>query len=156
MRDEASIRRLTAQLIELMGLLHSHMTGDAMQVMAEANITLPQMVCLHILRDLGPRNVGTLGQMLHLSPSATSHLVDRLVDRGFVTRVEDPADRRQKSIAATPTGVELTERLAAARAEQIAGAVAQIEPELRDRLSPIVDLVTTQLRRGGPPGCPVS
>lgn len=153
MTGDASVLRLSAQLIELMGLLHSRIAGDAMQIMSESNMTMPQMVSLHLLRDGGSRNVGAIGQMLNLSPSATSHLVDRLVERGFVTRDEDATDRRQKNVAITPAGLDIVERLSAARSQQISLGVADIEPELRDRLSPLIELVTTQLRRGGPPGC---
>ncbi len=156
MGDEVSIDTLTTRLIELMNVLHSRMAGDAMQILAEANITLPQMVCLHLLREVGARNLGAIGQILNLSPSATSHLVDRLVEKGLVTRVEDVVDRRQKNVDITAAGLELTARLAAERTEQIRLTVSQIEPELRDRLSPLIELVTTQLRRGGPPGCPAS
>jgi len=155
MAADSSVPRLTVQLIELMEQLHSRMAGDAMQLMAELNITMPQIVCLHILRHGGPRSVGAISTALSLSASATSHLVDRLFERGMVSRVEDPADRRQKLISLTPSGHETVERLAAARTEQIGAAVADIDPELRARLTDLVDLILTQLRRGGP-SCPAS
>lgn len=155
MPGDAAVSRLTAQLIELMELLHSRMAGDAMQLMAEANITMPQIVALHILRRGGPRSVGTIGAALSLSASATSHLIDRLFERGLVSRVEDPADRRQKLISLTPAGHETVERLANARTEQIGAAVADIDPALRARLTDLVDLIITHFRRGGP-SCPAS
>ncbi|MSQ03327.1 MAG: MarR family transcriptional regulator [Myxococcales bacterium] len=74
--------------------------------------------------------------MLNLSASATSHLVDRLVERGFVTRDEDTTDRRQKNVAITAAGLDIVQRSSAARRQQIGAGVADIEPE-----------------RGGPPGC---
>lgn len=144
---------LAERLILLMGLLHSRFAGESLALMAESQITMPQMVTMHILAEGGARSVGQIGQMLNLSPSATSHLVDRLHERGFVTREEDPADRRQKHIAITDDGRSLIARLSAARTEQISHAVAEIEPELRERLTEITDLIIQQLRRGGPPGC---
>lgn len=154
--DLAGVSRLTGQLIELMGLLHSRMAGDAMQLMAELNLTMPQMVCLHILKDGGSRSVGAIGGVLNLSASATSHLIDRLFERGIVTREEDPADRRQKLVSITPLGVEIVDRLSAARSEQIGAAVADIDPELRAQLTDLVSLIIIQLRRGGPVVCPQS
>lgn len=144
---------VTAQLLELMALLHSRMAGDAMQIMAETQITLPQMFTLHILHESGAKSVGAVGAMLNLSASTTSHLIDRLYERGLVTREEDPADRRQKCIAVTPTGSLLIERLAAARSEQITAALALVEPELQARLSSLIDLIISQLRSGGPQAC---
>ncbi|GDX80028.1 MarR family transcriptional regulator [Deltaproteobacteria bacterium] len=154
--DLAGVPRLTGQLIELMGLLHSRMAGDAMQLMAELNLTMPQMVCLHILKNANTRSVGSIGGALSLSPSATSHLIDRLFERGIVTREEDPADRRQKLVSITPLGVEIVDRLSAARSDQISAAVADIDPELRAQLTDLVDLIIIQLRRGGPVVCPQS
>lgn len=151
--SEPAVQNLTAQLIALMALLHSRMAGDAMQIMAETQITLPQMVTLHILHESGARSVGTIGTMLNLSPSTTSHLIDRLFERGLVTREEDAADRRQKSIAITSTGSQLIERLAAARSAQISAGLALVEPELQQRLSTLVDLIISQLRSGGPNPC---
>jgi DNA-binding MarR family transcriptional regulator len=148
-----AVPQLTAQLLELMALLHSRMAGDAMQIMAETQITLPQMVALHILHESGAKNVGAIGAMLNLSPSTTSHLVDRLYERGLVAREEDPVDRRQKSITITPAGSQLIERLAAARSQQISAGLSLVEPELQERLSALVDLIISQLRSGGPPSC---
>lgn len=156
MAGDASVPLLTEQLIELMALLHSRMAGDAMGLMAELNITMPQIVCMHALRGGGARNVGAISNILSLSASATSHLVDKLYERGMVSRAEDPIDRRQKLISLTPLGVETVDRLARARTEQIGAAVADIDPELRVQLSQFVDLILTQLRRGGPTACPES
>ena len=156
MDRNASIPELTTGLVELMALLHSRFAGDALQLMVETNITLPQMVCLHGLKFRGPQHVGDIGQALALSPSATSHLVDRLFERGFLTREEDPADRRQKVIAVTDSGVELITRLDQARFAQISRAVADIDPELRDRLVALIEQVSQQLRPGGSGTCPAS
>lgn len=156
MADASADPRLAAQFIEIMGLLHSRMAGDAMQIMAELNLTLPQMVCLHMLKTGGSSSVGGIGGTLNLSPSATSHLVDRLFERHIVTREEDPVDRRQKLIAITPLGIEIVDRLAAARSEQIGAALADIDPELRSQLTDLITLIIVQLRRGGPVRCPQS
>ena len=154
MDRNASIPVLTTRLVELMAHLHSRFAGDALQLMVETNITLPQMVCLHTLKFQGSQNVGAIGQTLSLSASATSHLVDRLFERGFVTREEDPSDRRQKVVAITSSGLELATRLDDARFEQISRAVADIDPDLRDRLVAVIEQVTQQLRPGGPGKCP--
>ncbi len=156
MPADAANAALAERLILLMGLLHSRFAGESLALMAESQITLPQLVTMHGLSEGGPRSVGQIGAMLNLSASATSHLVDRLFERGFVTREEDPADRRQKHIAITAEGLSLIRRLTADRTEQVGRAVAEIDPALRERLTDIVDLIIHQLRLGGPPGCPQS
>jgi DNA-binding MarR family transcriptional regulator len=148
-----TVSLLTAQLVELMALLHSRMAGDTLQIMAETHITLPQMVTLHILHESGAKSVSAVSTMLNLSPSTTSHLIDRLFERGLVTRDEDPTDRRQKSVDITPAGVQLIERIAAARSVQIAAGLGLVEPQLQSQLSALIDLIISQLRSGGPPSC---
>lgn len=55
-------------------------------------------------------SVSEIGQLVDLSPSAGSHLVDRLFERGLVTRTEDAADRRQRRIAVTADGLAMLAR----------------------------------------------
>src|SRR5262245_25396805 len=102
---------MTRLVDEFMSHVHRLSTGEALRVTTDAGITLAQMVALYCLTYEGSHSVGTLGDRLHLSPSATSHLVERLVQLGFVDRIEDPADRRQKRLTITQAGKELIDEL---------------------------------------------
>lgn len=92
------------------------------------------------LIDLGgPLTTGQLAQELGLSPSATTRVVDRLIDAGIAERVTDSADRRRTMITHTghlPDGLsELLEEVrhpigqavAALNAEQQAGLLAYFQ-----------------------------
>ncbi len=61
-------------------------------------------------RDLKP-TVGTLAERLQLRHHSTVELLDRLVDRRFVTRAPDRDDRRQVLIRITARGEALLEKL---------------------------------------------
>src|SRR4051812_28548652 len=111
--------RVATLLPELMGLLHCVIAGETLQIMHEAGLTMPQMVAMHVLRARGATAIGDLGSMLNLSTSATSHLVDRLVERAFVDRVEDAEDRRQKRLTLTDGARDLLDRLADARTKEL-------------------------------------
>lgn len=65
---------------------------------------LAQLVVLHHLAESGPATVSKLAALVDLSPSAASHMVERLVEHGFVTRAEDPVDRRLRVVTATEAG----------------------------------------------------
>ena len=54
----------------------------------------------------GTLSVGQLATELGLSQTATSHLLDRLLARALISRIEHPEDRRRKIIALTPAGRE--------------------------------------------------
>ena len=140
-------QKIGVLLPEVVSMLHARVAGDTLAVMHESGLTLPQIVVLHILQHHGGQSVSFLGGALRLSPSATSHLVDRLFEMKLVKRTEDPSDRRQKIVAITPKGQKLTERLADMRAKELATAIAEhIEPSLQDELLRILETVMAKLR----------
>src|SRR3954467_10492077 len=70
--------------------------GSAMKEAADAGMTVQQITAIHALMFEGPCSVTQLTERLGLSVSATSHLVQRLVEQGYARRYEDEADRRSK------------------------------------------------------------
>ena len=62
---------------------------------------------LEVLLNKGPLPVNTIGPKVHLTPGSISTAVDRLVERGLVSRVEDPEDRRVRIVSLTPKGKRL-------------------------------------------------
>ncbi len=116
---------------QLMALIHRRSAGDTLEIMNEASLTMPQMVALYILANKQPRTVGALADALRLSPGATSHLVDRIVQAGFIERGEDPDDRRQKRIVITKTGLATVRRVHEARAKECSTAFARLSVAVR-------------------------
>jgi MarR family 2-MHQ and catechol resistance regulon transcriptional repressor len=51
--------------------------------------------------------VNTIGPKVYLTPGSISTAVDRLVERGLVSRVESPEDRRVRVVSLTPKGKRL-------------------------------------------------
>src|SRR5882762_4274309 len=54
---------------------------------------------LEALLNKGPSPVNTIGPKVHLTPGSISTAVDRLVERGLVSRVESPEDRRVRVVS---------------------------------------------------------
>ena len=52
----------------------------------------------------GPKSAGELSVGTGLSSAATTTLIDRLEQKGYVRRVADPADRRRVLVEMTPDG----------------------------------------------------
>ncbi|WP_198425582.1 MULTISPECIES: MarR family transcriptional regulator [Microbacterium] len=59
--------------------------------------------CLDWLSE-GPRTAGELAVAAGLRPAATTTLIDRLSERGFVRRVPSPDDRRRVLVELTEEG----------------------------------------------------
>jgi MarR family transcriptional regulator, 2-MHQ and catechol-resistance regulon repressor len=59
---------------------------------------------LEVLLHKGPLPVNTIGPIVDLTPGSISVAVDRLVEKGLVSRVESTEDRRVRIVALTPRG----------------------------------------------------
>lgn len=62
---------------------------------------------LEVLLHKGPLPVNTIGPIVNLTPGSISVAVERLVEKGLVSRVESAEDRRVRMVALTPAGKSL-------------------------------------------------
>ena len=113
------------------------------QYMLERGLTLPELIALRRIEHR-PCSVADLAAGLVITPSAASRTVDRLVGSGLLTRHENPADRRQKLLALTPTGRALLGEVEAAAIDQLRPLLAGLDAGDRSALQ---RLLTTLLRR---------
>ena len=103
-------------------------------VLQASRLSLPQLGTLHFLHAEGAQSVSAIAHHLHLSLAATSHLIERLVGRGLLTRREDPADRRQKLVGLADEGVALVRGVQAEAVASINGLLDAVPSDLRRRL----------------------
>jgi DNA-binding MarR family transcriptional regulator len=117
--------------------------GAFYQAVAELDLSLTQIRLLHLLcRDVEEASLKWLADQTGNSMPTVSRAVDGLVQRGLVTRVENPVDRRAKSIRATDEALVLAGRLIDLRLaglEEFARSLSETErQQLADALEPIV------------------
>src|ERR1700724_1614916 len=87
---------------------------------------------LEALLNKGPLPVNTIGPKVYLTPGSISVAVDRLVERGLVSRVESPEDRRVRVVSLTSKGKELITPVFRKHATEIGKVFADASPkELR-------------------------
>jgi DNA-binding MarR family transcriptional regulator len=88
-----------------------------------------------ILRQLRRRSmtITEVASELSLTHSTASRTVDRLVRDGWVRRVENPADRRQKVLTLTPEGVGLMEGLESKLTTGIEYLAARLSPDEQEQ-----------------------
>ena len=100
--------------------------------LAETGIDDTDFRILEALLNKGPLPVNTIGPKVHLTPGSISTAVDRLVDRGLVSRVESPEDRRVRIVSLTPKGKALIAPIFRKHAAEIRKVFADASPkELR-------------------------
>jgi DNA-binding MarR family transcriptional regulator len=85
--------------------------GAALDWVSEVDLTLAQMKVLFVLWHHGPQAVGAVADALRIRQPTASHLLDRLVQSGLVTRAEDPEDRRRTLVRLASEGEHLIVRL---------------------------------------------
>jgi len=144
-RPLSETEQLSALIGELMSQVHRRSAGDTLTILSESGLTMAQLVTLHFLEQTGARSVSAIAGTLRLSPAATSHLVDRLVQAKLVERREDPEDRRAKRVAITPAGTTLTARVQAERTREFAEVLGRLSPALRRRFAAVLTLVNREL-----------
>ena len=73
----------------------------------ETGISDTDFRVLEALLHKGPLPVNTIGPKVHLTPGSISVAVDRLLEKGWVSRAESPDDRRVRIVALTKSGKDL-------------------------------------------------
>ena len=82
------------------------------------NLTGPQLACLRFIQSESPSTLSQLADGVSLSPPTVSGIVDRLEDRGLVTRERQRDDKRRVLIALTKTGRSTLQRAPSPLQEQ--------------------------------------
>src|ERR1043165_74771 len=96
-RDVAA--RLHSSAIRLLRTLRREDDGSG--------LSAPRLSALSVIVFAGPMSLAELAAAEQVKPPTMSRIVDALVERGLITRIAKPGDRRSVEIAATKEGVQL-------------------------------------------------
>ena len=108
----------------------------------ELGVGTTEIVALGFLYHDGPSTPSEIGQRLNLTSGSVTALIDRLEGAAFVTRSQNPDDRRSLLATATPAGQHAIQWSYERLDEIIAGALESV-PQL-----PLDDLVTLATTTG--------
>jgi DNA-binding MarR family transcriptional regulator len=111
-RDE-----LIAQIMASQRRFQQSLARDRTNPFLSVNLTMSQLKILFALRLNGGSGVQDLAHLMGVSPATMTGIVDRLVAAGYVTRREDPHDRRVRRIELSPGGDELLNGIVSAGEE---------------------------------------
>ena len=120
-------------LFRLMQLVVGRSIDGLHALLQELHLSLPQLGTLHFVRAEGTQSISAIAHHLQLSLAATSHLVERLVQRDLLARTEDPSDRRQKRVDLTDEGQALVGGIQAEAMGLLDGLLATVPPAVRER-----------------------
>ena len=100
-----------------------------LQVWEEKGITFPQLRILFRVRAQPGIDLQTLAAGLGMSASAASQQVDKLVNRGFLHRSEDPCDRRRVRLELAEPGHQVTGEFSRASRGHVESVLAALTDE---------------------------
>ena len=116
------------------------------------DVSVAQCYALETLVKQGPLRLQALAQVMFLDKSTASRIVDSLERKGYVTRIEDAADRRAVQLEPTAAGRKLYQTI---RADLVAEEFAMIEHMKPEVLEASLDLLR-QLTRAAQARCGVA
>ncbi|NNH75150.1 MarR family transcriptional regulator [Nocardia uniformis] len=112
-------------------------------VAARLRLNRTDMRCLDIVLGRGPLSAGELSSALRLSPAATTTVIDRLERAGYVSRAQDPGNRRRVLIEPTADTRRMAELIFEPVGRAGAAALGRYDS---DQLRLILDFLETALR----------
>jgi MarR family 2-MHQ and catechol resistance regulon transcriptional repressor len=104
---------------------------------------------LQALLNEGPLPVNTIGPKVYLTPGSISVAIDRLLNRGLVSRVENPEDRRVRIVSLTAKGKELIAPIFRKHAAEIRKVFADASPKELRNLETILQKIGKRAERLG-------
>lgn len=107
---EDARQQLDERFVAAVEYLNRQLHGARLDQWQQLDMTIPQVKTLLLLAEGGPVRMGGIARHLSTSLSATTAIVDRLVQRGLVGRGSDPADRRVVTCELTREGAAAVEQ----------------------------------------------
>lgn len=107
--------------------------GFARKLLAH-EVTVAEWVILREMFEVSETAPSLLASATGLTRGAVSKLVDRLLHKGLVSRVESSEDRRYQTIKLTPAGRTLVPKLAALADQNDQEFFASLSPSEKDAL----------------------
>jgi len=95
----------------------------------EFKITAPQLICLYSLRREEGLTLSALADRVNLGISTVNGIVDRLEDKGLITRTRSQSDRRRVELNITEEGRDVSRSAPALLQDRLAASMREL-PEL--------------------------
>ncbi|MCF8033587.1 MAG: MarR family transcriptional regulator [Desulfarculaceae bacterium] len=128
---------------------------NSRRLASEHRLTTPQLLCLRLVAQDGPRTPGALAKEMFLSQATITGVLDRLEKRGLVERRRDQKDRRRVSIHLTAQGEDAVRLAPRPLHERFASRLEALSPDERDEIDRVLSMVVEMMEVGEVEAAPV-
>ena len=134
---DATLDRILVELQEMISGLRCSGTGK----MVKLGISMTHLHILWLLDHHGDLPMSRLADLLDVSLSNATGLVDRMEERGIVERVRVPDDRRVVLVRVAAEGVRVRDEVEAMRQDRLKAVLGRLDPTQLERvLAATIDL----------------
>jgi DNA-binding MarR family transcriptional regulator len=127
---EAVLDAVVEELHEMLGMMRCAGTGR----MVKSGISMTHLHILWLLEHHGDLTMGRLAELVDVSLSNASGLIDRMEERGLVERVRVPDDRRVVLVRVSPEGARIRDEIEAIKLDQMRSILGNLDGEQLTRL----------------------
>ena len=116
-------------IVQLLRRMVGRIYVDSKRMVKRFGVTGPQALVLRALLHSGPMSSAALAKAIFVTPSNLTGIIDRLEQKGLVTRTRQATDRRVQLLALTETGGHKAESLPDPIEEKLAAGLALLDEE---------------------------
>ena len=113
----------------------SELKCAASERLLRLGISMAQLNIMYTLQRSGEMTMSHLADVLNVSFSSATGLIDRMEERSFIERIRVPEDRRIVVVRLTPTGVALLEEIDALSADLLRRVLIRFDAEQLDAMA---------------------
>jgi DNA-binding MarR family transcriptional regulator len=144
---EAPSRRITAAIHDMIAGFRCAGTGR----LVKAGVSMTHMHVMWLLQHHGDLAMSRLAELMDISFSNATGIVDRMAERGLVERVRVPDDRRVVLVRMAARGLEALDELEAVKQDRLQAILGHLdEPQLERVAAALNDLRGAVIDEFGP------
>src|SRR6185369_1232077 len=121
---------IVEELHQMIGSLRCAGTGR----MVKAGISMTHLHILWVLDHHGELPMSRLADLLDVSLSNATGLIDRMEERGLVERIRVPGDRRVVIVRASADGIRMRDEIEALKHDRMRSILARLDTKQLTRL----------------------
>lgn len=104
------------------------------QLGSKYGLTVPQLVCLRQLLQEGVMTLGRLAKAVYLSQATVTGIIDRLYEKGLISRERSTEDRRKMKVRLTEKGIQMVRNMPWPLQERFSNSLAALPEAEQDQI----------------------
>lgn len=132
----------TSEIISLVFVMGRFMKEKMHKKVGSGQCSLLEFEALRYIKEANHPLMRDIAKAFHMTPPATTLLIDGLVKRSLLERLVNPLDRRSVRIGLTRKGKQTLERGMAHRIRELTKAFSVLTPAERSQFATIIRKIT--------------